>query len=665
MSDKYLSRRAKAELAVTLDAGTFLDTLVPPIEVKLALCKSYSHLLRGEYADEGTLDNLLDWAVGRGRVIVSGRGASGKTAVLHRAALRAGENGFAPYLIALSRWDQAATEAWKEVRGTSRDALDFLLRRFSSSGQDASDVEFLPPVIQKIFFIDGLNETPGSVADEILDACDEVAAIMVGASFVISDRLVRRNVRDESKWRFVMPMPVQKSEVEKLLSGTNFNVPQGTESLLDSPFFLDRAIKGELRASPLGTIKEMVEARGKLTAEGVAQAACAAYLAYKIDRSRTFSVARFEEAGNPEIANTLAAGGILMPAGAGTVAFSHHWYHDYLASKFVAEHPDLWDFQNRHEVLDILTFKANSFDAIAFVLEMLTARSTGEFIQAVYDWNPYAAGYALAEARIRIDDIPRDVRLVILAMLAERRFDRHHYSAVRASDALDLLTDEDASGMRSAKTLAQLQVLISKIEARSETFTGWRDLFTLETGEPAPPELLGRISDENSILGWTAANVLKRLTLSDEQVKELLDLGQNSRPVVRWRAVHVMGGFVKDQFIIALLKCFDADGDENVRYGALRSVIEIASRDERKVSIIVDELRNRIAVLRSKPRFLNELKRAVFLARDASPGNWSDEVSRLFYDLLDTSASAEETLEWSRIASRLRVHVRSTNQVAA
>jgi hypothetical protein len=525
-------------------------------------------------------------------------------------------------------------------------------------------VEFLPPVVQKLFFLDGLNETPGSVADEILATCDGIAAVIVGSSFIVSDRLVRRNLRDERKWRFVMPMPVQQSEVDKLLSGKNVSLPSGSEALLDSPFFLDRAIKGELRDSPLRTIKEMVESRGKLTSEGLADAANAAYLAYKIDGSRTFSIERFSEAGNPEIAKTLQAGGILVASGKETVAFSHHWYHDYLASRFVADHPDLWTFQNRHQVLDVLTFKANSFDAVAFVLEMLPAQSTGEFIQAVYDWNPYAAGYALAEARIRVEDVPRDVRLVILAMLAERCLDRHYYSAVRATDALDLLVDKDASRMRSAKTLPELQKIVSQIEEPSETFVAWRGLFILKTGETAKKQLLERVSDENSILGWTAVNVLKRLALNQEQLVQVVALSADSRPVVRWRAVHVMGGFVRQEFISVLLNHLDSDSDDNVRYGCLRSLIEIASRDEHKVPIIIDELRTRLTLLRGKPRLLSELKRAVFLSSGVAPQNWAAEISRLFYHLLDSSESAEEAEEWSRMTSRLRVHFRES-QVAA
>lgn len=77
-------------------------------------------------------------------------------------------------------------------------------------------------------------------------------------------------------------------------------------------------------------------------------AAAAAFHAYEQDRSRTFPRARFLELGREDVLETLRAGGLLVPAGDERVAFFHHWYHHYLASKHVAERPELWNFENRH-----------------------------------------------------------------------------------------------------------------------------------------------------------------------------------------------------------------------------------------------------------------------------------------------------------------------------
>ena len=277
-------------------ANAFLGEFKPPIDLKLGRCVDYSALLRGEYEQPSSLDDLLKWAARRGRVIICGRGASGKSVLLHRAAIRAADLGQAPFLIHLSQWDNAATQDWSAVRENPRYAMDFLLRRFGASNHDIADAEFLQASVQKLFLLDGLNETPGSTADEILAACSEIASIIVGASVIVTDRLVRRNLSSEDRWYFAMPLPVEHDERDRLLAGKI--IPTEGQVLLGSPFFLDRAIRGELRGSPLGTIRELVENRGKLDADGLAAAAEAAFRGYDLDHSRTFDLARFARNGS-------------------------------------------------------------------------------------------------------------------------------------------------------------------------------------------------------------------------------------------------------------------------------------------------------------------------------------------------------------------------------
>ena len=319
-------------------SNAFLANFQTPIEIKVAQCADYSALLRGEHGRPVSLNDLLKLATGRGRVILCGRGASGKSALLHRLAIQADSLGFAPFLVNLAQWDHEATQAWKTVRENARGALDFLLRRFGASSHDVTDAEFLPVSVEKLFLIDGLNETPGASADEILAVGDQIASMMVGASVIVTDRLVRRSLDAESKWLFAMPLPVEEAEVDRLMDGRG--VPAEAEALLASPFFLDRAIQGEFRGSPLATIKNMFEERGGLNLEGLSAAAQVAFRAYELDRSRTFSRARFSELGQEKVANTLLAGGILVDADESRLAFSHHWYHDYLASTYVVAHPD-------------------------------------------------------------------------------------------------------------------------------------------------------------------------------------------------------------------------------------------------------------------------------------------------------------------------------------
>jgi hypothetical protein len=639
-------------------ACAFVAALGTPIELLVAPCADYSSLLRGNFDAPAKLGELLVWATRRGRVMVSGRGASGKSAVLHRVAVLAADTAIVPFVMHLSKWDQAASADWGFVRENPREAMDFLMRRFGLTGRDIADAEFLPSAVPKLFLLDGLNETPGHIADEIVQVADQIAALLVGASVILTDRLVRRNLT-EAKWRYATPLPVDKAEVERLIHG--LEIPAGAETLLPSPFFLDRAIRGELKASPLATIRELFEDRGRLDANGLGVAAVIAFTAYERDRSRTFPRARFLELGHADVLETLCVGGLLVSIDDTRVAFFHHWYHDYLASKHVAERPELWNFENRHRVLDILTFRANSFDAIGFALELLPVAESGAFLQAVYDWNPYAAGYALAEAGIREDDVPLDVRVIMFAMLAERRFDRHFHSARRAADALELQRDEIAVRMRSARDLEQLFEVIASVGSLGERFRHWRALFT---AREATGEMICALSSEDSVVGWTSANVLRRLPLARDQLATINAAVTHPRPVVRWRVVHVMGGFATDEFVTSLFGSLE-DIDENVSYGAMRSLVEVASRDEVRLPRIVDRIIDRLHVIEANPRVLGELERAVFLASGVAPPTWDSEISRIFYELLERADDPSANERWSKLASRLRVHHRLVTTMEA
>ena len=471
----------------------YLDKLKPTIELRTGLCLDYLRLLRGEHYEEMGLEELLSLAQANGRVIVCGRGASGKSTILRRAALRAGELGHAPFLADLSRWDREATSDWPACRANPRDAFDFLFQRFGLSSRGIADAELLDSGIQKFFFIDGLNETPGSVADEILSACDGVASLVVGASVIVSDRLVRRNLDKEVRWRFVMPLPVAENEVIRLTTGVE--LPANAEELLALPFFLDRAIHGELRNSPLATINELIVDKGNLAEETVPKVAAASYDAYEIDGSRSFSRGRFNEHGIPEVAQALIAGGILVQIDGDLVAFQHHWFHDYLASVHVANNEDLWSFDKRHHTLDVLTFKANSFDAIAFVLELTHGEASGRFLRAVYDWNPYAAGYALASANVAPADVPHDIRIIVLAMLADKKFDRHFYTAQRAKDALALLQDDESMSFRDVPTREALLETVKELPPAGLEFERWRSFFT-QAGLAVSTELTDALYEE-------------------------------------------------------------------------------------------------------------------------------------------------------------------------
>jgi hypothetical protein len=638
------------------ESSAYLAQLGEPINILLGRCNNYSDLLRGDCGDPLSYEDILRLVQKSGRLIISGRGGSGKSTIMRRIAVAGSAAGLFVAFIDLSRWSQEVSSIWRNASGNTRESVEILLRALSTTNVDVTDIECMNPYTHKMFLIDGLNETPGSVADEIISVCDDAAALLINCSFALTDRLVRRNLRQESRWLIVTPLAVKDDEVRRLINIDNLSMD--ARKLLDSPYFIDKAIREELKSSPLSTIRDFVESRGKLSAVGMTASAAAAYSAYKIDQSRMFHLARFVGDEGEEAATKLLEGGVLVHHESDYVTFNHHWVHDYLASKYVSSCRDLWDVLKCHETFDVLTFKANSFDAIAFSLEQLEAADRDEFLRAVYDWNPYAAGYALAEVEaVAPAKISDNLRTIILAMLADKKFDRLFYSAQRACDALDLFSDAKAIALRDVTSRAELIDIISKENPESELFSSWQRIFTSSELDERNDDIINDIVSEDSIIGWTAANASKRLILSSRNVERLVNLADHERGVVRWRACHAMGGKGYIDFWEVLMRKLLEDEDENVGYGAIRSLVETGSLSEELAVKLKEALLPNLDNLLRRPRVCGEFSRAVFLSAKVAPVRWADEVSKIFYKLADLARDANELEKWLRLSSDLRRHV--------
>jgi hypothetical protein len=503
--------------------------------------------------------------------------------------------------------------------------------------------------------IDGLNETPSSVPDELLAVCDAAAALIPESSFVVADRLVRRRLGDETRWAFAMPLPIDEAAKKDALGEKK--LPEKAMELAGNPFFLNRAVEGKLSDSPVSTLKSFIEEHGRLDPAALDAVSKAAFEVYVEDRSRSFPIEHFERQAGAQAAEALRDGGLLEEAGEGKFSFNHHWTHDFLASRYVAAHQELWSFDKRHSTFNALTFDQNSFDPIAFALELLEGENKIEkFLAAVYDWNPYAVGYALAEAD-NIGWVPKTIRRAIYGNLAEKRFDRQERSAERANDALLLSADADAISMRQAKSLIDLIKYVRSFPSVSEeTDLAWQKLFTLPPATPCADENIQSLSTEDAVLGWTLANVVKRLTISNKQAKEIARLSREGPRVVRWRAAHVMGGFPKKDFVNSLLDRIDKDDDIYVKYGSIRSLIEIASRSEILAKNIVSKLMKRVPKIAEKPKLLGEIASSVFISKNAIRKGWTMTLLPLLYKIMDQYGSIEDTESWSNISSELLAH---------
>ena len=212
--------------------------------------------------------------------------------------------------------------------------------------------------------------------------------------------------------------------------------------------------------------------------------------------------------------------------------------------------------------------------------------------------------------------------------------------------------------MRNAQDHKVLIALVSAEPDHSELFARWKAFFTLTSGEAASDQVVDAVADDDSIIGWTAANVLKRLSLADGQIDQIVLMAKNGRSVVRWRSCHVMGCVIDQRCHEALLDRLINDVDENVRYGAIRSLVELGSHSPDLAARMVKDLERRFEVIAKSARIMTELKRAVFLSKGCIPEGWTMEISRLFYARADLATDPIDMEAWSKLASDLRQHDR-------
>ena len=210
--------------------------------------------------------------------------------------------------------------------------------------------------------------------------------------------MVRRDLQTD-RWAFGMVCPLSEIVVKRALKQTigliEWDLANSKQRrLLDSPFFLNKTIQeGKLTNNNAEAIRTFLSEHATLSEEAIDRASEAAFQVYSLrNGSRTFPLASFcEFAGRDVVMELTRSGALVADDGA---YFEHHLIHDYLASRYVASHPALWN----ENTFDIITFDASSYDAIALVLQGLAPNRSDEFLKRVYDWNPYAAAYAISEA---------------------------------------------------------------------------------------------------------------------------------------------------------------------------------------------------------------------------------------------------------------------------
>jgi hypothetical protein len=591
----------------------------PVFSLRTGWSRSYDGIFAGEFDETLSEDKVLDHVLSAGRAILSGRGGDGKTWLLRRLFVRAIDAGIAPVFIDLKQWTGADYEDWKEwTEDNVRAGADFLVRRFSGLGLGIIDLDRLPPNARKIIFVDGLNEITAKVGLEILDVLDEVVAFYMTTSVVVVDRLVRRDLPSPARWWIGTPIPLSPDEIRR-------HLPKGASLLANdlqsSPFFLDAELQsgssGETRANLL---RRMVRVHFGLADGEVEAVAEACFAAYSAARSRMFDVNAFRDQAGQAVVDKLEQSGAIKLLGPNGF-FQHHIVHDFLAAMHVSRlDPSQW----APTVFKALSFDASSFDAVEMAFEQLAEAPADLFLQKLYDWNLYAAGYALAQRRQGDDPVGLEMRTVILAMLGDKRFDPVIATSQRADDALHLMQIGEAEPFRQAKNIGELCAVVEAVGSDVAWFKEWKEVFRISETQVIEPATLAKIIEENSIIGWTVANVAKRVAGGPWIFPELAAwLGNACSATVRWRIAHVLGAIPREEALSCLLGLLDNEDEEDVRYGAVRSIVELSTAASPELRAQASAaIAARAREISMSERVSRELRSSLLVVPAVAPAGW-------------------------------------------
>ena len=126
-------------------------------------------------------------------------------------------------------------------------------------------------------------------------------------------------------------------------------------------------------------------------------------------------------------------------------------------------------------------------------------------------------------------------------------------------------------------------------------------------------------------VGWASSNMLKRLNISGDLRRMVGDFAtEHPDATVRWRAVHTLGAWPTDSVVEVLLSRVRDPAEQLwVRYGALRSLLEVAAGGSEQIRRRVFEVLGSAEVATVIARESNLRKEAIrALEVSAMPDDW-------------------------------------------
>lgn len=534
-------------------------------------------------------------------------GGAGKSTFLYELLLAAPDVDLVPFLIEFS--------AGGDFPSSSLDLeaqLKSWFEKYGGYGKADKLLELADPSdnLKPLLVIDGLNQI--SAWQTVLTNIDTMSkGALSGATIIVADRLVERSsVKDEAFHHAVIP-PLAPSAyagvVESKYPKTVLEDP-AWRPILASPIFLNLLMNApKAAANSIPSRFQILSTHFRnecgLSTDDLRALADFAFAAYQDLRQTGIPQTYYDKFfdANPLKGRVEDKGLIHRIGKGGTVEFRHQLLHDALAalkvaSATVAEEEQLL----RGPAFDVLSINSASPDAIELALEalqnpaeLLAQRSDRleprEFLDAVFDWNYWITLQCVASFDRRGDSpLPDWIRHAIYGHNLERRFDPYVHTSLRAERMKTLVPAELPYRNMDSRTeirakIAELVAQQPSLDPKEDEYRKeWLAVYRRET--PFIRDDM-RLFLRDSFIAWMASNVMRRFENPPEVTRELAWMYEISRrtsdsapkaAAFRWRLVHALGRGTPDGFDTLFAATLDPLENPNVRYGAVRSLVELA-----------------------------------------------------------------------------------------
>jgi nucleoside phosphorylase len=542
----------------------------------------------------------------------------------------------------------AAIGATKTVPEPPHDdeGIEALILKSTLPRRTADEVHQLASQGRLILFIDGANEVSKSAIGTLLSFCRGLRHT-TGALMLWTNRMTAlEGVWPDPLHATLSHIPIEVAAQcfdDKFGQGKFEALSDRLQRIFQRPFFLDLAIRSErpFSANRLwsGIFREFFREHLTVTPEELDKIARATLDALGADGKLRLD--RLKGEVGPASWEKLAAAEVGVVND--TVGFGHHLWKDYLVSRALNNDRALWT----DEVFDAATTFGTSVECLSMAVEQIgTAEDKLAFVNAVYDWS-YSA--ALECAAMSGDDeeaerrLPATIREAIVAVVAEKRFDRVERTRRRTESLLAQYAI--ARPYRDASGRDKMVERVAHLAADDESLLTWKRLYCHDTHAVPSEDDIALIASPLSLVGWTAANLARRAQLAERQVARICAIYRDAVPSadsrsVRWRAVHALGAHPCEASLQLLSDALANDRYRWVAYGAARSMVELASRFEgRERARAVEALKQFVDGDRgesARPLILEEIIETCFID-GAAPG-WPAHALPLMDHVLSRSA---------------------------